>query len=315
MSVKKRGLGRGLDALLSSAKPDPTTPKAVSEQPEQDAGAIPAPTPSTNNTEQELQRLAIEWLKPGRYQPRKDMSEQALEELASSIRSQGILQPIVVRKVAEQSYEIIAGERRWRAAQLAKQESVPCIIKDVPDEAAVAIALIENIQREDLNAMEEAIALDRLLNEFELTHQQVADAVGKSRTTVTNLLRLNNLNDDVKILLEHGDIEMGHARCLLALTGEPQSEAARTAVAKGLTVRETEKLVRSILEPVAKKEPKAKDPDVQLLEQQLQENLGAKVEINYNQKGKGKLVISYANLDELDGILGRINAEMNGSPE
>ena len=243
------------------------------------------------------------------------MSEQALEELASSIRSQGILQPIVVRKVAEQSYEIIAGERRWRAAQLAKQESVPCIIKDVPDEAAVAIALIENIQREDLNAMEEAIALDRLLNEFELTHQQVADAVGKSRTTVTNLLRLNNLNDDVKILLEHGDIEMGHARCLLALTGEPQSEAARTAVAKGLTVRETEKLVRSILEPVAKKEPKAKDPDVQLLEQQLQENLGAKVEINYNQKGKGKLVISYANLDELDGILGRINAEMNGSPE
>ncbi|WP_419149083.1 ParB/RepB/Spo0J family partition protein [Pseudoalteromonas 'SMAR'] len=315
MSVKKRGLGRGLDALLSSAKPDPTTPKAVSEQPEQDAGATPAPTPSTNNTEQELQRLAIEWLKPGRYQPRKDMSEQALEELASSIRSQGILQPIVVRKVAEQSYEIIAGERRWRAAQLAKQESVPCIIKDVPDEAAVAIALIENIQREDLNAMEEAIALDRLLNEFELTHQQVADAVGKSRTTVTNLLRLNNLNDDVKILLEHGDIEMGHARCLLALTGEPQSEAARTAVAKGLTVRETEKLVRSILEPVAKKEPKAKDPDVQLLEQQLQENLGAKVEINYNQKGKGKLVISYANLDELDGILGRINAEMNGSPE
>lgn len=315
MSVKKRGLGRGLDALLSSAKPDPTTPKAVSEQPEQDAGATPAPTPSTNNTEQELQRLAIEWLKPGRYQPRKDMSEQALEELASSIRSQGILQPIVVRQVAEQSYEIIAGERRWRAAQLAKQESVPCIIKDVPDEAAVAIALIENIQREDLNAMEEAIALDRLLNEFELTHQQVADAVGKSRTTVTNLLRLNNLNDDVKILLEHGDIEMGHARCLLALTGEPQSEAARTAVAKGLTVRETEKLVRSILEPVAKKEPKAKDPDVQLLEQQLQENLGAKVEINYNQKGKGKLVISYANLDELDGILGRINAEMNGSPE
>lgn len=315
MSVKKRGLGRGLDALLSSAKPDPTTPKAVSEQPEQDAGATPAPTPSTTNTEQELQRLAIEWLKPGRYQPRKDMSEQALEELASSIGSQGILQPIVVRKVAEQSYEIIAGERRWRAAQLAKQESVPCIIKDVPDEAAVAIALIENIQREDLNAMEEAIALDRLLNEFELTHQQVADAVGKSRTTVTNLLRLNNLNDDVKILLEHGDIEMGHARCLLALTGEPQSEAARTAVAKGLTVRETEKLVRSILEPVAKKEPKAKDPDVQLLEQQLQENLGAKVEINYNQKGKGKLVISYASLDELDGILGRINAEMNGSPE
>ncbi|NSY34751.1 ParB/RepB/Spo0J family partition protein [Pseudoalteromonas piscicida] len=309
MSVKKRGLGRGLDALLSSAKPNPSAAAPVPNQ--QEAVATVSEAPAESVVEQELQRLPIEWLKPGKYQPRKDMSEQALEELASSIRSQGILQPIVVRKVTTQSFEIIAGERRWRAAQLAKQDTVPCLIKDVPDEAAVAIALIENIQREDLNAMEEAIALDRLLNEFELTHQQVADAVGKSRTTVTNLLRLNNLNDDVKILLEHGDIEMGHARCLLALTGEAQSEAARTAVAKGLTVRETEKLVRTILEPVEKKEAKQKDPDVKLLEQQLQENLGAKVEINYNQKGKGKLVISYASLDELDGILGRINSEMS----
>ncbi|MGB1978249.1 MAG: ParB/RepB/Spo0J family partition protein, partial [Pseudoalteromonas tetraodonis] len=243
------------------------------------------------------------------YQPRKDMSEEALEELASSIRSQGIIQPIVVRPVAHNSYEIIAGERRWRAAQIAKLEFVPCIIKDVPDEAAVAIALIENIQREDLNAMEEAIALNRLLNEFELTHQQVADAVGKSRTTVTNLLRLNNLNNDVKILLEHGDIEMGHARCLLALEGEVQSDAARLAVAKALTVRETEKLVRSILEPAPAKEVIEKDPDVKQLEQQLADNLGAKVEINYNKKGKGKLVISYTNLDELDGILNRINQD------
>ncbi|MCF2831815.1 ParB/RepB/Spo0J family partition protein, partial [Pseudoalteromonas sp. DL2-H6] len=273
MSVKKRGLGRGLDALLSSAKPNPSAAAPVPNQ--QEAVATVSEAPAESAVEQELQRLPIEWLKPGKYQPRKDMSEQALEELASSIRSQGILQPIVVRKVTTQSFEIIAGERRWRAAQLAKQDTVPCLIKDVPDEAAVAIALIENIQREDLNAMEEAIALDRLLNEFELTHQQVADAVGKSRTTVTNLLRLNNLNDDVKILLEHGDIEMGHARCLLALTGEAQSEAARTAVAKGLTVRETEKLVRTILEPVEKKEAKQKDPDVKLLEQQLQENLGA----------------------------------------
>ncbi|MEQ3529826.1 ParB/RepB/Spo0J family partition protein [Pseudoalteromonas sp. XMcav11-Q] len=311
MSVKKRGLGRGLDALLSSAKPNPNPSAAAPVPNQQEAVATVSEAPAESAVEQELQRLPIEWLKPGKYQPRKDMSEQALEELASSIRSQGILQPIVVRKVTTQSFEIIAGERRWRAAQLAKQDTVPCLIKDVPDEAAVAIALIENIQREDLNAMEEAIALDRLLNEFELTHQQVADAVGKSRTTVTNLLRLNNLNDDVKILLEHGDIEMGHARCLLALTGEAQSEAARTAVAKGLTVRETEKLVRTILEPVEKKEAKQKDPDVKLLEQQLQENLGAKVEINYNQKGKGKLVISYASLDELDGILGRINSEMN----
>jgi ParB family chromosome partitioning protein len=255
----------------------------------------------------ELQKLAIEFLQSGKYQPRKDMSEEALEELASSIRAQGIIQPIVVRQIGADKYEIIAGERRWRAAQLAKLDTVPCIIKDVPDEAAVAIALIENIQREDLNAMEEAIALNRLLNEFELTHQQVAEAVGKSRTTVTNLLRLNNLNEDVKILLEHGDIEMGHARCLLALEGEAQSDAARFAVAKALTVRETEKLVRSILEPAPKKEQQEKDPDVKQLEQKLAENLGAKVEINYNKKGKGKLVISYTSLNELDGILSRIN--------
>lgn len=302
MSAKKRGLGRGLDALLSSSKPAPSSSK------EQDTVNVTETVqavaqPITN----ELQNLPIEFLHSGKYQPRKDMSEEALEELASSIRSQGIIQPIVVRPVAENSFEIIAGERRWRAAQIAKLESVPCIVKEVPDEAAVAIALIENIQREDLNAMEEAIALNRLLNEFELTHQQVADAVGKSRTTVTNLLRLNNLNSDVKILLEHGDIEMGHARCLLALEGEAQSDAARLAVAKALTVRETEKLVRSILEPVVAKEAPEKDPDVKRLEQKLADNLGAKVEINYNAKGKGKLVISYTNLDELDGILNLIN--------
>lgn len=304
MSAKKRGLGRGLDALLSSSKPTPSASK------EQDTSSVTEAVKNAagpNNSE--LQKLPIEFLHSGKYQPRKDMSEEALEELASSIRSQGIIQPIVVRPIAQNSFEIIAGERRWRAAQIAKLETVPCIIKDVPDEAAVAIALIENIQREDLNAMEEAVALNRLLNEFELTHQQVADAVGKSRTTVTNLLRLNNLNSDVKILLEHGDIEMGHARCLLALEGEAQSDAARLAVAKALTVRETEKLVRSILEPVPAKEIAEKDPDVKQLEQQLAENLGAKVEINYNKKGKGKLVISYTNLDELDGILNRINQD------
>jgi len=302
MSAKKRGLGRGLDALLSSSKPAPSASK------EQDTQNVTEVVQSTvSATDNPLQTLPIEFLHSGKYQPRKDMSEEALEELASSIRSQGIIQPIVVRPIAHNSYEIIVGERRWRAAQIAKLDAVPCIIKDVPDEAAVAIALIENIQREDLNAMEEAVALNRLLNEFELTHQQVADAVGKSRTTVTNLLRLNNLNSDVKILLEHGDIEMGHARCLLALEGEAQSDAARTAVAKGLTVRETEKLVRAILEPAPAKQEHQKDPDVKQLEQQLAENLGAKVEINYNKKGKGKLVISYTNLDELDGILNRIN--------
>lgn len=300
MSAKKRGLGRGLDALLSSSKPAPSA-NNQQQATEQVSDVV------AEQSKGELQKLAIEFLQSGKYQPRKDMSEEALEELASSIRAQGIIQPIVVRQIGADKYEIIAGERRWRAAQLAKLDTVPCIIKDVPDEAAVAIALIENIQREDLNAMEEAIALNRLLNEFELTHQQVAEAVGKSRTTVTNLLRLNNLNEDVKILLEHGDIEMGHARCLLALEGEAQSDAARFAVAKALTVRETEKLVRSILEPAPKKEQQEKDPDVKQLEQKLAENLGAKVEINYNKKGKGKLVISYTSLDELDGILSRIN--------
>ncbi|MAD05719.1 MAG: chromosome partitioning protein ParB [Pseudoalteromonas sp.] len=303
MSAKKRGLGRGLDALLSSSKPAPSAnnQQQATATPEQVSEVV------AEQSKGELQKLAIEFLQSGKYQPRKDMSEEALEELANSIRAQGIIQPIVVRQIGAEKYEIIAGERRWRAAQLAKLDAVPCIIKDVPDEAAVAIALIENIQREDLNAMEEAIALNRLLNEFELTHQQVAEAVGKSRTTVTNLLRLNNLNEDVKILLEHGDIEMGHARCLLALEGEAQSDAARLAVAKALTVRETEKLVRSILEPAPKKEVQEKDPDVKQLEQKLAENLGAKVEINYNKKGKGKLVISYTTLDELDGILSRIN--------
>lgn len=304
MSAKKRGLGRGLDALLSSSKPAPT-----SNNEQNSSNTTDIMHNVTQSQQSELQKLPIEFLHSGKYQPRKDMSEEALEELASSIRAQGIIQPIVVRPIAQNSYEIIAGERRWRAAQIAKLDTVPCIIKDVPDEAAVAIALIENIQREDLNAMEEAVALNRLLNEFELTHQQVADAVGKSRTTVTNLLRLNNLNNDVKTLLEHGDIEMGHARCLLALEGDTQSDAARLAVAKALTVRETEKLVRSILEPVAAKEATEKDPDVKQLEQQLAENIGAKVEINYNKKGKGKLVISYTNLDELDGILNRINQD------
>jgi ParB family chromosome partitioning protein len=293
MSVKKRGLGRGLDALL--------TTKPVSDQ-QNDANFSSA-------KQSELQKLPIEWLKPGKYQPRKDMSQDALEDLASSIRSQGIIQPIVVRQVGDESYEIIAGERRWRASQLAQLDVIPCIIKNVPDEAAVAIALIENIQREDLNAMEEAIALQRLLSEFELTHQQVADAVGKSRASVTNLLRLNQLNDDVKLLLEHGDIEMGHARALLALDGLAQSDAARLVAAKQMTVRDTENLVRRLLEPAPEVTPKVKDPDVCSLEQRLSERFAAPVEINYNKKGKGNLVISYSSLDELEGILSKLQSE------
>ncbi|WP_445771826.1 ParB/RepB/Spo0J family partition protein [Rheinheimera sp.] len=286
MSVKKRGLGRGLDALLTSNRTS-------------NSNAI-----SSN----ELQLLPVEFLTAGKYQPRKDMSQEALEDLASSIRAQGIIQPIVVRPLAKDKFEIIAGERRWRASQLAQLAEVPCIIKDVPDEAAVAIALIENIQREDLNAMEEAVALDRLLTEFALTHQQVADAVGKSRASVTNLLRLNQLNDDVKVLLEHGDIEMGHARALLALKDTEQSDAARLVAAKQLTVRETENLVRRILEPKPAVAEKPRDPDVLALEQRLSERFAAPVQISYNNKGKGKLEIAYSSLDELDGIIARLNA-------
>lgn len=289
MTAKKRGLGRGLDALLATSK---AATDNQSEQPQAEQG--------------ELQKLPVEFLQPGKYQPRKDMSPEALEELASSIRSQGVIQPIVVRQLAEESYEIIAGERRWRASQLAQLDIVPCLIKDVPDEAAVAIALIENIQREDLNAMEEAQALDRLMVEFALTHQQVAEAVGKSRTTVTNLLRLNNLNDEVKTLLEHGDIEMGHARALLSLQGEIQTSAARTVAGKGLTVRDTETMVRKLLEPVAEKAKPELDPDVQRLQTRLSETLGAPVSIAHNAKGKGKLVINFNDLSQLDGILAHI---------
>lgn len=288
MSAKKRGLGRGLDALLA------TSQSATSSE--------------SDRTEQkgELRKIPVEWLQPGKYQPRKDMSSEALEDLASSIRSQGVIQPIVVREVAENKFEIIAGERRWRASQIAQLHEIPCLVKNVPDESAVAIALIENIQREDLNAMEEAQALDRLMVEFELTHQEVATAVGKSRTTVTNLMRLNNLNEDVKLLLEHGDIEMGHARALLSLEGNAQNEAAQIVSGKGLTVRDTETLVRKLLEPIKPKEPVKIDPDVEKLQTTLSENLGAPVNIAHNAKGKGKLVINFSSLDQLDGILSHI---------
>jgi len=292
---KRRGLGRGLDALLSS----PVKQNDNKQNSESTA------------QQSELQKLPIELLQPGKYQPRKDMSADALEDLSNSIKSQGIIQPIVVRPISEtagiKTYEIIAGERRWRAAQLAEIDIVPCIIKDVPDEAAVAIALIENIQREDLNAMEEAIALNRLLNEFELTHQEVADAVGKSRTAVSNLLRLNSLNDEVKTLLEHGDIEMGHARALLALDNDLQTTTGRMVAAKELTVRETEALVKKVLSPEKEKIEKIKDANTESLEQNLSGILGAAVSISHNKKGKGKLVINYSSLDELDGILTKIH--------
>ncbi|MEL4441290.1 ParB/RepB/Spo0J family partition protein [Shewanella algae] len=293
MTPKKRGLGKGLDALLSTSHAA-SKKRDDAEQSKVDAGET-------------LFTLDVDLLQPGKYQPRKDMSPEALEELAESIKAQGVIQPIVVRKISDDKYEIIAGERRWRAAQIAKLDKVPCIVKQVADEAAVAIALIENIQREDLNAMEEAIALNRLIEEFDLTHQQIADAVGKSRATVSNLLRLNGLNEPVKRLLEYGDIEMGHARALLALQGEEQTSVARLVVAKELTVRETERLVNKVLNPAKEAEKPVKDTDVARLESQLIERLGAKVSISHGSKGKGKIVINYQNLAELDGILAKIH--------
>lgn len=302
MVKKPRGLGRGLDALLATSN---ASRDRDDQHPEPQAAASTAPSAK----EKELRRLPVEQLRPGKYQPRRDMVPDALEELASSIRAQGIIQPIVVRPVGPEQFEIIAGERRWRAAQMAELELVPCVVREVPDEAAVAIALIENIQREDLNAMEEAVALKRLMAEFELTHQEVADAVGKSRTAVTNLLRLNSLNDDVKRLLEHGDIEMGHARALLALSGDVQSETARLVAGKGLSVRETEKLVKKVLEGKPAKVEKPVDPDIRRLETTLSERFGAKVAIDNGPKGKGKVTISYGSLDELDGILAHLGVE------
>jgi len=298
MAAKKKGLGRGLDALLGSA----SIPQK--EVPTDDTKPV---TVSKEDIDGELRHLPIEFLQRGRYQPRRDMDPQALEELSNSIKAQGIMQPIVVRPMAgANQYEIIAGERRWRASQLAGLDKVPCVIRAVTDEAAIAMALIENIQREDLNPIEEAAALQRFQDEFELTHQQVAEAVGKSRTTVTNLLRLMSLSAEARKLVEHGDLEMGHARAILTLDSVKQTDAARTIVAKGLSVRQTEALVRRLQqEDIATGDTKI-DPDIKLLQDNLSDKLGAPVMIQHSAKGKGKLVIRYSSLDELDGILDHI---------
>ncbi len=284
---KKRGLGRGLDALLGGSS------TAMAEA----------------ATDTELRDLAVDLLQPGKYQPRTDMHPESLEELASSIRVQGVVQPIVVRELAEGGrYEIIAGERRWRAAQIAGLHEIPSLIRVVPDEAAIAMALIENIQRENLNPVEEANALARLIEEFEMTHQQAAEAVGRSRVAVSNLLRLLSLNDDVRLMLERGDLEMGHARALLALEGEQQSRTAREVAAKSYSVRETEQLVRRLSAGATGKSAtdKALDPDIKRLQDELGEKLAAKVIFQHAAKGNGKLVIHYNSLDELDGILQHI---------
>lgn len=258
----------------------------------------------------ELRRLPVDKLQRGRYQPRKEITQEAVQELAESIRTQGVLQPIIVRSIAQDRYEIIAGERRWRATQLAGLTEIPALVKDIPDETALAIGLIENIQRENLNALEEAIALQRLSNEFGMTHQQVAEAVGKSRTTVTNLLRLLTLQPDVKQLVERGQIEMGHARALLALEGMTQSRAAQEVFMRGLSVRETEKLVAKLQAPsptTINNVNKKMDPNISALQKNLSDKLGAAVLFQQQSSGKGKMVIHYNNLDELEGILEKIH--------
>lgn len=300
MAAKKRGLGRGLDALLGASQLKAELEEATAE-------AATAPSDSRDGS---LRHLPVEVIQRGKYQPRRDMHPEALEELAASIRAQGVMQPIVVRPISADKYEIIAGERRWRATQLAGLDTIPAVVRKVPDEAAIAMALIENIQREDLNPMEEALSLSRLQQEFELTHQQIAEAVGKSRTTITNLLRLISLRDDVQRMLEHGDLEMGHARALLGLPAELQSQTATTVVSRGLSVRQTESLVRNQLAEAeaskTKSAPQQLDPDIKNLQDQLSEKIGVPVVIQHGAKGKGKLVLKYNSLNELDGILSHI---------
>ena len=300
----KKKLGKGLDALLSTGSTQ-TMASLLGGKPRE-----PQTTPATvaEDKDGDLKNIPIELIQRGKYQPRTDMHEEALEELAASIKNQGVMQPIVVRPISSEKYEIIAGERRWRATQMAGLDSIPAIVKPVGDEAAIAMALIENIQRENLNPIEEAMALKRLQDEFELTQQEVADAVGKSRVTVTNLIRLIGLHIDVRRMLEHGDLEMGHARALLSLPDEQQTEVARTVAGKGLSVRQTEALVRRLLSgKSAANTGKVIDPDIKNLEENLAEKLGAKVMIQHSAKGKGKLVVKYNSLDELDGILSHIN--------
>ena len=297
MTPKKR-LGRGLDALLS--RPSATADTPASSEP-----------PAGGDT---LRQIPVELLQRGQYQPRVDMRQDSLENLASSIKAQGVVQPIVARPITskgkEQRYEIVAGERRWRAAQLAGLAEIPAVVREIPDEAAIAMALIENIQRENLNPLEEARALDRLIREFELTHAEAAQAVGRSRAAVSNLLRLQDLSEKVKPLLEDRQMEMGHARALLAISNATQQfDAARQVVKKGLSVRETERLVKRMLEggkPKPVSTTATKNADIRRLEMEVSQKLGAKVSLDHGSKGTGKLVISYNSLDELDGILKHI---------
>lgn len=281
--IKMKGLGRGLDALL---------------------------TGSDRKVDDEMRNLLVDRLKPGKYQPRSQMDETSLAELAASIRSQGIMQPILVRAIdhtpGAERYEIVAGERRWRAAQLAGLGEVPVLVRSIPDEQALAMALIENIQRENLNPLEEALGLQRLIDEFGLTHQQAADAVGRSRPAASNLLRLLQLNAPVQELLLGGKLDMGHARALLPLTGAQQIAVAQRIVQKGLSVREAERLVQQIVNPPKAAAPQAVDRDLLRLQEELSDVMGANVAIRSNKKGAGKITIEFGDLEQLDGILGKL---------
>ncbi len=283
MIGKRKSLGKGLDALLP--------------EPEEEAAALA----------RGLSELPVETLYRGPHQPRRRISEQGLEELAASIRAQGLLEPVIVRPRPSGGYEIVAGERRWRAAQRAGLDTVPALVRELDDRQAIAIALIENIQREDLNPLEEAAALQRLLAEYDMTHEQIADAVGRSRTAVSNLLRLLNLAPGVREMIDDGELEMGHARALLALPIDEQAGAGREVAKRSLSVRQTEALVKRLLSGT----PPAPvpDPDTRWLERSASEHLGAPVSITSNSKGKGRVVIRYSSLDELDGILARMGAK------
>jgi ParB family chromosome partitioning protein len=301
--MKRKSLGRGLDALLGGVNKSPSDAIKAA------MNVAAVPVPDAGPMDGKYAELPVEFLQRGKYQPRRDIQNESLQELADSIKAQGVMQPIVVRLIGPERYEIIAGERRWRASQLAGLDRVPAIIRDVPDETAIAMALIENIQREDLNPVEEAVALKRLQDEFELTHQQVADAVGKSRAAVSNSLRLLNLSNEVRTLLEHGDLEMGHARCLLSLEPGQQSALARQIIARGLSVRQAEALVRKTQQEEAMDKvdpPKHLAPDLKKLEEGLMGRLGVKVQVQHSARGAGKLVLKYKNLDELDGLLERL---------
>ena len=289
MIRKKGGLGRGLDALLGAG------------------GAARSATPPDPAVET-LQQLSVDCIQRGRYQPRQDLREDTLRELAESIRAQGVVQPVVVRPVGEGRYELIAGERRWRAAQLAELREVPAVIREVSDQAAIAMALIENIQREDLNPLEEAAALQRLIAEFNLTHQQAAEAVGRSRAAVSNLLRLLELTEEVQRLVRERKLDMGHARALLPLPPPLQREAARQVLLRGLSARETEDLARRLQQTPSIPAPVAKplDPNLRLLQEDLSDRLGARVRVRHATSGKGCVMIHYNSLDELDGILSRV---------